>query len=67
VDLLGYLREESGDPKAARGAGADGTERRNAPAVLLAWLSSPMKQEKHSFVPRLFSLLLGNGFCFFNT
>jgi hypothetical protein len=44
VDLLGNLREEGGDEKAARGEGLLRAERGNAPAVLLAGLPAPMKR-----------------------
>lgn len=43
VDLLGYLRQEAGNPKGPRGAGTHAPQRRTAPALLLARLSSPLK------------------------
>lgn len=43
VDLLDDLRQEAGNQKAARRARRLGTERRNAPPLLLARLPSPLK------------------------
>jgi len=42
MDLLGDLGEESGNQKAARGAGAIGAERGDAAAVLLARLPASL-------------------------
>lgn len=46
MDLLGYLRQEAGHQKAARGEGAHGAKRRNAQALLLARLPSSLKQSE---------------------
>jgi hypothetical protein len=47
MDLLGYLRQETGNEKTACRKSALGAERGNATAVLLAWLSaSPAQREK---------------------
>jgi hypothetical protein len=43
MDLLGHLRQETGNQKAAHRSGTQGTEGRNAPTLLLARLSSPLK------------------------
>ena len=43
MDLLGDLREEAGDQKAACRKGVLGTERRHAQTLLLARMPSPIK------------------------
>jgi hypothetical protein len=43
MDLLGDLREETGDQKAACRKGVLGTERRHAQTLLLARMPSPIK------------------------
>ncbi len=53
MDLLGYLRQEAGNQKAARREGAHGTERRNAQALLLARLPSSLKQSERQGTAQL--------------
>ncbi len=43
MDLLDDLRQKTGNAKGARRARRFGTERRNAPPLLLARLPSPLK------------------------
>jgi hypothetical protein len=42
MDLLGYLCQKAGNQKATRREGALGTHRRDAPTLLLAWLSASL-------------------------
>jgi hypothetical protein len=44
MDLLGHLRQETGDQEAACREGVLGVERRNAQALLLARLPASVKQ-----------------------
>jgi hypothetical protein len=46
MDLLGYLREEAGDQDTAYRQGVLGAERRNAEALLLARLPSPLMESE---------------------
>jgi hypothetical protein len=43
MDLLDDLRQKTGNQKAARRKGPSGSQKRETQALLLAWLSSPLK------------------------
>jgi hypothetical protein len=57
VDLLDHLRQEAGDQEAARRKGVLGAERRNAAALLLAWLPASLNPgERRRQFPLLSSI-----------
>jgi hypothetical protein len=58
MDLLGHLREEAGNEEAACRKGLHGAERRNAQALLLARLPSPLKDLEAALRTALALLLL---------
>ena len=53
MDLLGDLGEEAGNQKAARREGVFGAKGRDAPALLLARLSPPLKQGRLTCIRHL--------------